>query len=98
MAKGNPVASTIVILLYGAIFGFVVEHFLTAAETIFGNIFLASAVIALPLAYIADYFAVGSWGAKDFKTFAIVYLIVFIFVLLAAWGIVQFTGLEEMIP
>ena len=99
MAKsGNTVAAVLVAIFFSSILGFALDHFWGYLTSWTGNVFLAATILALPLAYLLDYFTIGSAGAKDFRTFAIVYLIVLAVILLAAWGLLQFSGLEEVLP
>lgn len=96
--SSNTVIAVIIAIFFSSILGFAIEHFLTTIEAWVGNMFLAAIILAFPLAYILDYATIGSFGVKDFKTFAIVYMIVLAVILLAAWGFVNFAGLEEVLP
>ncbi len=95
---GNTVVAVLVAIFFSSLLGFALEHFWTYLTSWTGSIFLAAIILALPFAYILDYATIGSFGVRDFRTFFIVYIIVLAVILLAAWGIINLVGLEEILP
>ena len=96
--SSNTVGAVLMAIFFSSILGFAIDHFLGFISSFTGNILIASAILALPLAYILDYFTIGSAGARDFRTFFIVYLVVLAVTIAAAMGFVKLFGLDEVLP